>query len=363
MTENPNQQTTQPTPVEPKVEPVANPVAEPAPEVDTTPFAPDGPETEVELVDEENLELEENQFDDLDEELTDVYGSADTIWLLRRVGIGIFKVVVILGGLGFLVWLIWGDNQNIRSELRHVKEVKFEESVGKIKDKIQESLPESRPTETPAEKPEEKEEAPVSYESQVHFGGLNLASWNYWLETQRLQSQAGTPGDVMRWKRDTEAFFEIPLLEQIKANNAIERNHKITKMLQRIDELLLRAQLLQQTLTVEIADFTSRSRYAQEQSLISEQQFLDAMTASDPTNIGHYLNQKAEAEKNVQIYAVAAEGRRIFAEKIAEYSSVLDNVKTAVTVNRQALAQDIQVVNFPSDPFGRVIPLESWQPK
>lgn len=378
MTDNPFEpavepQVTEPTPEpvetpvqvpasEPAPEPVATPTPESAPEVNAAPFAAEEPETETEVVDEENIEKEENQFDDLDEELVDVHDSADTIWLLRRVGMGLLKVVLILGGIGLLAWLIWGDNKNIKSELGRVKEFRIEETVKKPEVvKPKEITPPVKKVVIPEETKSQEEQVETT-EITTHGGGLNLASWNYWMETQRLRAQAGTPGDVIRWKREVETLFEISFLQQITGNNSIDRAHKISTLLQRIDYLLQNGDKLQAVLSKEIVDFSTKSNAAQEQSIASEQQFLNAMQESDPTNIGDYLYQKGEAEKDVQKHAVAAEGRRIFSEKIGEYQSILLNVQTAVTVNRDALIQDIQVVNFPADPFGRVIPLEQWTP-
>lgn len=372
MTEN----STNPAPTSPQgaipesspAQPAVKTVTEPELEVDATPFTPDEPETEVEIADEEKIEKPENQFDDLDEELVDIHESADTVWLLRRVGIGIFKVIMIIGGISLLVWLIWGEGENIKTELSRAKKINIETSVQKIKDKISDSIPEKSSESLPDSSTEEvnevkyqEEEAVSIKDMQPHLGGLNLASWNYWMENRRIQQQAGTPGDVMRWKRDTESFFEIPFATQVSGENNIQRSRNISQMLQRIESLLIRADSLQAILGTEITEYTNLSNYAQTQSLEAERNFLEAMKNSDPNNIGSYLVQKGEAEKDLQRYAVAAEGRRIFSQKISEYAQVLDSVKTAVTVNRRALEEDIQVVEFPSDPFRRVIPLESWQ--
>ncbi len=368
MTEKPIGPTTQQPVPGATPEPAVTPVPEPAPAVDSSPFAAEEPETEVEAQDEEKLEQAENQFDDLDEELVDVHESADTIWLLRRVGIGLLKTILILGGIGLLVWMIWGDNKNIRSELNRAKDVNMANSVGKIKDKLKDIVPDINSVdifdtpETTDPVPAETTTLPVRQGKTIHGGGLNLASWNYWMESQRMRGQVGTPGDVMRWKRDAETLFEIPFPDQISGANSITRSHNISRLLEKIESLLLRANFLQNTLQLEIADFSGKSNYAQELSLIAEQQFINAMSASDPTNIGTYLNQKADAEKDVQRHAVAAEGRRIFSQKILSYTQVLTNVQTAVTVNRQALEQNIQVVGFPADPFQRVIPMEQWTP-
>ncbi len=356
MTDNPTLPETEQKVEKPMAEPAPAPQIEPAPALDATPFAAEEPLTEVEDEDEKNMEKAENQFDELDEELVDVHESADTIWLLRRVGIGILKVLLIFGGIALLAWLIWGDNKTIKSDLEKVKEAKIEKSIKKVTETVKENIPEIKIVEnTQMANPE------TPLKMLPHPGGLNLASWNYWLETQRLQDQDGTPGDVMRWKRDVESFFEIPLQEQVQGANNIERSHKVAQMIYKIDVLLQQAEVLQSILAVEISDYTTRSNYAKEQSLANEELFLEAMKSSDPVSIGYFLGQKADFEKDVQLYAVEAEGRKIFSEKISQYTQTLANVKTAVTANRKALEQNIKVVNFPADPFGRVIPASQWQ--
>ena len=93
-----------------------------------------------------------------------------------------------------------------------------------------------------------------------------------------------------------------------------------------------------------------------------EQEFIEALKNSNPVGISAILDRKIEAEKDLQRYAVDAEARQIFSQKISEYSLVLENLQTVLTANKSAIVQDIQVVNFPADPFGRVIDLGAWTP-
>jgi hypothetical protein len=190
-----------------------------------------------------------------------------------------------------------------------------------------------------------------------------LSTWNYWLETQRISGQKGIPAEVLLWKREVEVLFEIPFPQQINGNTSIARNHQIGVLLQRIDQLLNRASLLQEKLSQDILEFTNKATIVRNQSLEFEQEFLNALQSSNPVGIAVILDKKIEAEKSLQQHAVDAEAREIFAQKISEYGLILENMQTLLTMNRDSIVQDIQVVNFPADPFGRVIPPEEWKMK
>jgi len=349
MVENPFEPAanTEPTPTpEPVVEPVA--VTEEKPSIMT-----EEPETETEIKDEEKLEEPENKFEELDEDLTDIEESTDTVWLLRRVGVGIIKTLLILGGIVLVGWLIWGgtDTSNDRST-PSVKPV-IEKSVEKKETA-------TKKIHAPQKKKEEVENKQISSVVAMSAAGRSLTAWNYWMETQRISGQKGTPAKVLGWKREVEVLFEIPFPSQINGATPVIRDIQVGRLLQRIEYLLARADKLQDQLAQDIIEFSSKAEVSREASLIAEQEFLDALQNSNPVGISFILDRKIEAEKLLQQNAVDAEARRIFTEKIAEYTLILENLQTVLVANRAAIVQDIQVVNFPADPFGRVISPGDW---
>ena len=333
-------------------------VAQPAPAVEKEPSVlTEEPETKTEVADEQELEQPENQFDDLDEELSDLEESTDTVWLLRRVGIGIVKALLILGGLGIVGWLIWGGTNTSSPETPTVTTA-IEKSVDSVKKEIT-TVTEKKKKKTATKEIDEAVTTPMP-EAKMSFSGQSLSLWNYWLESQRIASQKGISADVLRWKRQVEVLFEIPFPQQINGENAITRNYQVGVLLQRIEDLLLQSNLLQIQLETGIADFSEKAAQAKEQSLQAEGEFLAALQNSNPVGISAILERKIEAEKQLQQNAVDAEARQIFAQKISEYDVILNNIQTVLTMNREAIVQDIQVVNFPSDPFDRVISPSSW---
>lgn len=337
-------------------------VAQSAPAVKKKPSAAtEEPETKTEAVDKQELEQPENKFDDLDEELSDLGESTDTVWLLRRVGIGIIKALLILGGLGIVGWLIWGETNTSSPENPIIKtaiEKSVEKSVGSVKKEI--TTVTKKKEKKPLTKKIDKSPSTSLPEAKMSFSGQSLSFWNYWLESQRIALQKGISADVLRWKREVEVLFEVPFPQQINGKNAITRNYQVGVLLQRIEDLLSQSTLLQTQLERDIADFSEKAAQAKQQSLQAEQEFLAALKNSNPVGISAILERKIEAEKQLQQNAVDAEARQIFAQKISEYDVVLNNIQTILTINREAIVQNIQVVNFPSDPFDRVISPSAW---
>ncbi len=352
MAENPVEPTTKTAPA-----PVQEPVVAPTPPKieEESLIGNEEVETKIEVEDEEKMEQPENRFDELDEDLTDLGGTADTIWLLRRVGAGIIKILIVLGALGMVGWLIWGGEG--RENLKQVfpeKQV-VEQEVEDIKGSMKEIF-------FPKQEQEGASMIATAPIAMSNTAGRSLTTWNYWIETQRISSQKGTPAKVLLWKREVEVLFEIPFPQQINGKTSIVRNHQVGRSLQVIDRLLSRAGVLQGTLSQDIIEFSNKAMAARNASMEIEQQFVDALRDSNPVGISLILDRKIEAEKDIQKYSVDAEARQIFTQKVSEYSLVLENLKTILTMNRAAIAQDIQVVNFPSDPFGRVIAPGAWTP-
>ena len=105
-----------PPPIQPETSPVPEDLV-----ADSASVAEGGPlmvektpptEAEVEAADEARIEDPENIFEELDEDLSDTETATDTVWLLRRVGVGILKVLLLLGVLFVIGWFIWGDDQS-----------------------------------------------------------------------------------------------------------------------------------------------------------------------------------------------------------------------------------------------------------
>ncbi len=354
MVENPFDPTanTEPTPASESAAESVTPVKE-APSIMT-----EEPETETEVKDEEKMEQSENQFDELDEDLTDLEESTDTIWLLHRVGIGIIKTLLILGGIGLVGWLIWGgsDTNNVK-KLPSKKSV-VEQPIEKKDAAVKKIIASQKKKEVQKKEVEDVLETIVPVKESAT--GRSLSTWNYWLETQRLSGQKGTPAAVLLWKRKVEVLFEIPFPDQINGETPVIRNLQVGRLLQRLEYLLSRADELQTQLAQDIIEFSYKAEVARKVSMEAEQEFLDALQKSNPVGISVILDRKIEAEKLLQQYAVDEEARRIFSQKITEYTLVLENIQTVLVVNRAAIVQDIRVVNFPSDPFGRVVSPSSW---
>ncbi len=197
--------------------------------------------------------------------------------------------------------------------------------------------------------------------SDAHPASIQIMAWNYWVEKNRLLGQKNTPGEVALWTKDAESLFDVPFAQQVTGQNDIEREKKVNALVLDTTNLLQRAENLQRKLSAEIADFARKEQQNLAKSTEYERLFLDAMNKSDPTGIDTYLEKKIEFEKKQTENGIQKESRQYLSEKIDSYAQVLMNLREYLIANRKALIKDVQVVQFPEDPFNRVIPLETWE--
>ncbi|MBT3348825.1 hypothetical protein HN954_00060 [bacterium] len=280
----------------------------------------------------------------------------DVFWLVQHILWGTLKIAVVLGILGGIAWMIWGGDHSNILKIESSKKPVATESAAKQKNEPEKSVP----VETP-----EKLVVPAIATIQV-APQKNLvsstASWNYWLEKNRLREISGTLADAVNWTKKTESIFEIPFAQQIDGNSAAIRSMKLEKLSGEIYRLLESAAPLQRSLVAQGTEFSNRAAQQKTVAQAAESQFVTALSKSDPTGLEEFLAQKIEAEKNELAFSIEAEAREILWGKIDSYRVVLENVFQNISTNHDAIVQDIRVVDFPSDPFGRVIPIKNLSP-
>ena len=332
-------------PVKGEAAPTSKKVTEPKPETSpksAKPFAP-APQHPAE---EHHLKVED------DEHLLEVEDDGDTFWLIQRVIWGILKSIMAIGFVGFLIWIVWGGyGPASKKRIEQVTEKKVEVPVTRPKKPIKKLVekPISRPIKTEL----------LSRRSDA----IQAAGWNEWIENARLASFKTVLAESIAWTRDTEAFFEVPLPRMITGKTRTLRARKIENVLSEIWELLERSILIRQKLISQINEFSQLSEAEQQVTFVQETAFFDAIDNSDPTRISEFLTQKIDADKRQLEYSTQSEARTILLEKMGAYDEVLRNVHENITANRAALVEDIRVVEFPEDPFGRVQSLEEWREK
>lgn len=352
----------------------------------------------VEHKDKERLGEIEDQYKELDEDLLDIEDDEDTMWMIQRVGFGILKIIGVLAILVFIFWSIWGGSSKNSKTTKNSTDKKIE----KI-EKPKNLETKKKNTANPAKKDSPKKESSgfwsnlfskndsqekeqkettnkkteivipsVSKEevreletetkkSSPHMAMVQIIAWNYWLEKDRLLGKKNTPGEVALWTKDAEALFDVPFGEQIKGNNDLEREKRVNSLTENTSLLLKKAENIQNKLLAEIAEFSDKEQKKTNEATEYERLFLQAMNTSDPTGIDEFLAKKIAAEKGQIANGIEAESRRILSQKVDSYAQVLKNLHEYLLANKKALVKDVQVVDFPEDPFNRIVPLETWE--
>jgi hypothetical protein len=342
-------------------------------------------QTEIEKTDKKNIELTGENYKDLDDDILDV-DEEDTMWMIQRVSIGILKIAGILIFIIFIFWSIWGKERTSK-EREFAKEKTTKQKVVKKqnpakKTELNKIIPKIN---NPGffekllkknSKDDERLIPAVSIEDikkgkpsviinnktlSPHTASVQIMAWNYWLEKNRLRVQKDTPGEVMIWKKNSTALFDIPFIEQVSGKNDTERKKKVFMLISTIESLLKRAEVLQTKLLLEINEFSAKTNMYQQEALQYENKFLNAMNQADPSGIDLFLKGKIEAEKKQTENGVETESRKILSEKIDSYAQVLINLREYLIANQRALIKDVQIVKFPEDPFHRIISISEWE--
>jgi hypothetical protein len=377
----------------------------------------EAPNEDIAKEDQERLDEIEDEYKELDEDLLDVDDGEDTMWMIQRVSIGILKIVGVVGIVGLILWTIWGgddnssktENKNPAKKIVKIEKKKNAKETDKKKKeinkksrkeesggffsklfsggnanenekKIEKSDKKNNKVETKKEEvreipavvyqneanyvennQEKKSEQNFAENSSTNLATIQIMAWNYWLEKDRLLGQKNTPGEVALWTKDAESLFDVPFAEQVKGRNDFEREKKVKTLVTDSTNLLKKAENLQNKLLAEMREYEIKEKSYIAEATEYERLFLEAMNKSDPAGIDQFLAKKIEAEKKQLENGIEKESRQYLAEKIDSYAQVLVNLREYLIANRKALVKDVQVVQFPEDPFHRIIPLETWK--
>lgn len=288
-----------------------------------------------------------------EEDELEIETDGDVFWLVQKIFWNVLKVVIVVGILGGVVWLIWGGTPD--GFFGGGDDTPDKKPVVETPKK---PTSQPKPPATKSKVPSQKTDVPTLRVSLQGNPVSQVTSWHYWLERNRLHAQAGTLSDAVLWTRRTEALFEIPFAQQIRAPSPAARSLRIEKLMGELYRLVQSSGPILSSLANQMQELTARATRESQIAQTNEAAFLRALDRSDPENLETFLKKKIEAEEKELRYSIQAEARQILGEKITQYRLVLENVYENIDTNREALVQDIRVVDFPNDPFGRVIPLQ-----
>ncbi len=284
---------------------------------------------------ERNEENEKNEEVESEDELI-VEEEEDFFWVVQRVVWGIVKTVFILGLIGFFVWIIWGPDKKSFSELEKAKsvvlEVSKEKGVSIQKEKL---LP--RKYISPADRLIELEEMfdPANQKSSIISSVL-------WLE------KAG-------------AFLNKSAFELIPSSVPQIRKQRVEFVLKEIRQLIEYSEVIQGRVMQEINAFSQRSKQANEDSVLNETAFFEALRHFEGVEAEIFLAQKVDAEKLVMANSTFASGRKILLQNIQRYDKRLRSLYENVEANKEALIHDVRVVDFPESTLEIILSPREWR--
>ncbi len=154
---------------------------------------------------------------------------------------------------------------------------------------------------------------------------------------------------------------QTPVSQFIQGRTTDIRAQKINQYLQEIERDTSQANALRAQLGQLQSTLTTRQTQAQQQADALSAQIGPALDSLSSDRTQTLLAQHITAKN--QVYEAQAQNEivRLIITKLDEQSNGLRTIAQSIYANQAALIQDIRVVDFPSDPFGRVIPYEQWQ--
>jgi hypothetical protein len=301
----------------------------------------------------------------------------DSFWMIQRFVWGTIKTILLIGGIGLVLWLVWG-NGSFKLPTFNVNLPTFEKSETKKTEKNETSKSKKlnifRPKsdETTPKIVHHPSSKPLRIKNPAKLKDLSWSAskWNIWLQSQtqsdkamgeipqgnrRTSSFSGqTTTESVKWLRDAEKFFAVKPLNWITGANPRSRESELNRMIRTIDYLLERSAQLKSKLQIEIAQERMIASSEQSQINTAENQILKEIDQLHGQQLESFMRQKITAEN--QKFSAETESwlRSSLLQKIKKYEPPLQNIKQNAQTNRQAIIHNIKVVNFPNDPFQRI---------
>jgi len=279
-----------------------------------------------------------------DGELYERLDEDDSFWVIQRVVWGIVKMAVILGVIFFIIWMIWNPSENpldSRPRAQKSEQKKADNSV-----KIDKKKPKTRNIYNSLS----KEDPIISIVRQHENAEKTLANF-----------RRNSLEDGIFWLKKMRTFFQVPPQNLISEKLPRLRAENFRQVLAKIDFLIADSSRIRLRLNRERLEFLSIGEKINQNSINAEKLFLNAVSATRPEIISSSLEQKIDSAKRFSELQHRAEARRIILEKMENYDRAIRNLREIMIANKDAIIKDIRVVQFPVDPWGRVLSPTEWR--
>ncbi|MDH3324365.1 MAG: hypothetical protein OEL89_01890 [Candidatus Peregrinibacteria bacterium] len=288
-------------------------------------------------------ESEENLNDSLTDEET------DSFYVIQRIIWGFIKTTFTIGIIVFLVWIIWDtDTKPIEDIKDSIEDIK--EKPVKTEDK---KIPLDPPKKTPIKKikPENNNKNPI----------ISAIKWNTEIETAREESSKETISDGLLWSKNAAAIFDSNIKNLLYDESKEVRTRNINNLLTRINELLTESTKTRKKLKLEMDEFNQVANKEKTKSNTNQNNFFNAVKFYKYEDLRIYLEKMIDSEQKNTNAKSEATARKIVLQKMEGFDKSLRNLKEMLNANQTAIIEDIQVVNFPIDPFDRILTPSEWR--
>lgn len=271
----------------------------------------------------------------------------DLFWVVQKIIWEIFKIGFIVGIIGFIIWIIWTPSDS----------EKIEESTFTFFPAVEHATEESSFWGELFSWSEEDEAPNVEPLKIQEYGPISPKQNSIPLPV----SQGSTIIDSVLWLQELYSLLNASASDLIPGSIPDIRRQTVNDLLIRIGTLIRTSETLQKRLNAEYQSFSVRSREANQNSVLNEKAFFEALNKFDGTSAEIYLNQKADAEQLVMTNSSFASGRKILLQNIAAYDKRLRNLYQNIAANKDALIYDVKVVNFPKSTLEIVLSPQEWR--
>ncbi len=270
-------------------------------------------------------EVKTEKEDKPDEELLIEQGG-DFFWIFQRVIWGVVKTAVILGIIGFLIWLIWRPD---KKESQPLIPAVTKEATKETGNKFPIKIPELPPLSDIAE---ELKDIPPFSDSTEEVGE----------ETEPVSTAKKTTiEETSIWLQESYLFFQEKIDQMNLGNTPEERAKNVDIILLKLRTLLEESNLLQRKISVEIKNLYLQTEQQKQIANSNNTAFRKFLFRSDQGKAEVYLAQKITAEKNMVESSANISARRILLQKIADFDPLIRQMYVRVGTNCKALIENI----------------------
>jgi hypothetical protein len=280
-------------------------------------------------------------LDSIDGILGDNFSTEESFfWVFQKWLWSIFKMSFVLIIIVFFIWIIWTPNEDLKNPKINVSE----EVMSKIK--LGGGIPDAK-------------KRPFSPTSTKDV--FLATKWNNQIKNVQIVKLKNLPAEGIFWIKKASAFFDIPANLFAKGDSLTIRQKKIESTLSEIEKLLNQSQGFKINFNEQIGTFSQNIKQEENIAKQSGKEVTVAFQKADVVNAEQSLFNKITAEQKVAILSNQMKWYKTVFFEIEKYDRGLQTFYENIVANKAALIQDIQVVNFPNDPFSRTISPTEWR--